>query len=399
VAATFDDLLYVLTAMRTDNRAAVEKVVEALEKGGKGGPSAPAGPAAPGGGGSTGGVIPDLWNAVKARVTALRDGLAERMDGVVKATGLASAALGAFTGTFDRVISSLGGGMTRFVQQANPAAVYRFTQAVENATSAVGRVLLPVLERFTVMVQQIGNAIESLSPQAKQLIGGLAGGAGLAGAVGALAVAGRAALAALGPVGAAVALIGGAVAGVMATSASGKALTESFSNLLRAFGSIIEVVTDALLPVVESALVPAFESLAQVMADVADGASALRDAVRGLMGLEPKSYDPSARTALATRPAQMGDLRGLSNRAYTSAYNSGSASLASRHYSEARRQTDLLREIRNGLSPRGVGQQVGAAIGGERGGRIGRGIAGLAQLTPGVGTAVTTLDWMRKQLT
>ncbi|CAN0490370.1 unnamed protein product, partial [Phaeothamnion confervicola] len=158
--ATLSHLQDWLVAIAAHTRETAEAV-----KAGRGG-AAPAAPGAPG----------------AASGAAGGGGLG--LDKLTKSANVAQAALGTFVSSFDKAIASLGNGVTRFVALANPGAVKQFDMAVENAMSALGRVLAPALETATDLVQQIGNAIESLSPQAKQLISGMVIATGIAAALG-----------------------------------------------------------------------------------------------------------------------------------------------------------------------------------------------------------------------
>lgn len=296
---TLDDLYAVLSAIQVDARVQSDKLISLAEGAGK-------------------------------SAAAPEEKTPSALDKLTAAAAKAQAGLTAFVGVFDKVLSSLGGGMAKFVQLANPATVFKFNMAVENAMSAMGRVLVPVMEKFTVIVQDIGNAIESLSPHAKSLLGGLAGAGGLVGVFTALTIGAKLLIASLGPIPAVLAVL----ASVLADTASGKAIIETLTGV---FGSLFETLADAVM-----LLEPLFDTLAKMLAAVAEGVKILIDGLREEMGLA--KYDPNRKTAIAVRQGGMGDLRGYANRAYTSGFNSGGG-VAEKHLGVAIESRDLLKDI------------------------------------------------------
>lgn len=318
------------------------------------------------------GIRDDVKSAADRSSAEPTRGPAERISGafesVARVSGRAQQALTSFVGTFDRVLTSLGAGMARFVQLANPATVFRFNVAVENAMSAMGRVLVPVMEQFAKIIQQIGNAIESLSPAAKRLLGGLAAGAGIAGVIAAVAAAGTLLVSTFGAIPALIVTVVSAIAGVVMMAASGSgSIMSALNKVLKAFGTLAEVLARLITPILEGVLVPALETLAVVLQEAADGVRALVNAASELAGMGGVDYDPNRKTALATRPAQMGDLRGYANRAYTSAFNTGTSSVAENHYREAQKQTSVLNLILRTLITGAPGAVLGLAARGGRG--------------------------------
>lgn len=219
---------------------------------------------------TSGGPTVDLISIAKQLAAPLGEALgvvgvaAEKTAGILAKSGVA---LNAFGDVFTKVISSMGQQLTRFVQLANPAVVMRFNIAVENAMSAVGRIAVPVLERFTVVVQKLGNAIESLNPQTKQLIGGLAAGSGLAGALSAVAVGVSFVIRALGGWVTALVTVGAMFAGVALTMSSGQQIAGAFNGVLKQFGSLLEVVAKAVVPIVASGIVPVLQSVGKLVAE------------------------------------------------------------------------------------------------------------------------------------
>lgn len=238
MAATLDDLLYVAAALRTDIRSGLEEVVRGIESQRAGGGGAPSAQSV---GGFGAGLDKFAANAQKA-----------------------SGALTAFTVTFDRMITGLGNGLQKFISLANPAVVIQFNLALNNAMSAMGRVLIPVMQRFTTIIQMLGNAIESLSPQSKQLIAALASGGGIAAAFGAIATAGTLLIRVLGIWPALIGAVAAAFAGLLVNTADGKQLMASFSALLKQVGSVFEEIAKALLPIVNSVAGPMLKTMGEL---------------------------------------------------------------------------------------------------------------------------------------
>jgi hypothetical protein len=421
MAATLDDLHYVAVALRVDIRGGLDKIIDNLEHPKSSGPANPGGGGPKPGGAGAGDWLDQIWawvqkvasqhGMVQDAFRSIYDSMTTIASPVTNAVSIlgkmqsatvstfsklgssaaqASQVLSSFGDTFQKVITSLGGGMAKFVQLANPAAVYQFNIAVENAMSALGRVFAPILERVAGMIQMLGNAIESLSPQAKRLIAGLSMGAGLAGAFAAVAAAISAAVAALGGPVTLIITLAAAILGVAAASADGKKLMAEFGKILQLLGSAFEEMAAEVLPIIEelmpsvmevlgsllkaytavngiiisvlavaikAVLVPVLEALAIVVTEVANAIVKSVNWIRKQLGLESKApaYDPNKNTAIAARQAQFGDIRGFASRAYTSIYNT-SAGGADTQLSESRRQTGFLGEIaantrRDGSSP------------------------------------------------
>lgn len=221
---------------------------------------------------TSGGPTVDLISIAKQLAQPLGEAMGTLGTAAEKtATTLAKSgvALNAFGDVFTKVIGAMGTQLTRFVQLANPAVVMRFNMALDNAMSAMGRVFVPVLERFTLIVQKLGNAIESLNPQTKQLLGGLAAGSGLAGALGAVATAGALVVKVLGGWVTAVVALVGAFAGIVMTMSSGKQIAAAFDGVLKQFGAMMETVAKAIVPIAASTIVPVLERVGKLLAESA----------------------------------------------------------------------------------------------------------------------------------
>lgn len=430
MAATLDDLVFTAAALRIDVRSGLDKVVDLLEHP-KPGPTPPGagGGGGKGGGAGAGDYLDQIWawmkkianggGLVQDALQAVYEVMAKIASPVTNAVSImgkmqsatvatfdklgssaarAGQVLSSFGDTFTKVLGSLGGGLTKFVQLADPGAVYRFNWAMENAMSAFGRIFAPVLERFTALIQSLGNAVESLSPQAKRLIAGLGMGAGLAGAFAAVAAAVSMAVAALGGPVTLLITLAAAVLGVAAASADGKKMMAAFGGVLKLVGGAFEQLAGELLPlinelmppvmailsamlqaslavsgvilsvlvvVIKNVLVPILEGLAWVITKVAEFVVGAVNRIRKALGLEVSKaatdYDPNKNQASAVRQAQSGDLRGYAMRAYVSAYNTG-ATTADLHLAEARRQTELLNKIADKDVTTGSAVSAGAQV-------------------------------------
>lgn len=244
MAATIDDLLYVASAMRVDVRTGFEDVTRAL------------GSAQIGGGGvGAGGPKPPE-----------KGGLEDRLGKITVGAVKASAVLNTFTTVFDKFIQGMGAGITKFVALANPAAVMRWNMAMENAMSALGRVFIPLLDRFTHLIQMLGDAIESLSPQAKSLIAGLTAGGGLAAIFGAIAAAAALLVKTFGGLPMLIGTLVAAFAGVFAATADGQQLMAGFAQVLKVVGTVFEEIAKVLVPIVASTAGPVLKALGDVLA-------------------------------------------------------------------------------------------------------------------------------------
>jgi len=85
---------------------------------------------------------------------------------------LAVASQGLF-GAMRAGIAAVQGQVASFVALANPAAFQKFKLAVDDLHGVIGRVLLPVLNNFTTVIQKIADYFHALSPAAKSMIAGL----------------------------------------------------------------------------------------------------------------------------------------------------------------------------------------------------------------------------------
>jgi phage-related protein len=68
------------------------------------------------------------------------------------------------------LISQISGQVAGIVRLYSPVAFIKFELAAKDATAAVGRILTPALEKFTLLVRGIGDVFASLSPEAQKLI-------------------------------------------------------------------------------------------------------------------------------------------------------------------------------------------------------------------------------------
>lgn len=246
MAANLDDLAYLLAGLRSDTRAGFEGLGDAV--GGRGG--SVGGPPAPAGGG---GFLAGLSGGLQA--------------------------VARFAGTAQSAVFGLAGTLSRFVGQANPAAVVRLNMAMADLQAVVGRALQPVLERVTGVVRTLADAFVSLSPAAQKLVTGIAAGAGLAAVLVGVVRGAKLLTAVLGGWPAVLGAVAAAFVGVAASMDSGRELGRAFSQVLRVVGTAVEVIARAVVPVVSAVLVPALGVLARVLAAVG---SVVGSVVRGL---------------------------------------------------------------------------------------------------------------------
>lgn len=196
-----------------------------------------------------------------------------------------------------RSIAAVQSQIVSFVQFANPAAVIRFKMAWEDLQGVIGRVLLPVLNAFTMIVQKMADYLNAASGPAKGLVLVLASvgiaavsvAGAFAGLISAMVLFQVAAAAATGGLSAIVSILGAIVGAVVAGGAVGAGLTVAFTplqQLREIIDKIGNVATqaatklgEAVFPVLESlassfgdmlaTLKGAFESLASVAAPMA----------------------------------------------------------------------------------------------------------------------------------
>lgn len=251
-------------------------------------------------------------------------------------------------------LTGFGSQLSQFVGKANPVAVMQFTMAVDNLQAVIGRALTPVLERVTFMVQKLGDAFVSLSPNAQGLIGSLAAGGGLAAVFGAVRIAVMGLMAALGPVPIIVGTLVSALGGLVSTTASGKQFAAALDGVLRAVGTVFEALATVVMPLVEGALqvvTPLLDVFAEAVRTVG---SALSDALEYIGFESAANYNPAAKSATgaAVRPAQMTDLSSFASKAYTTAATGGAADIP-------KQSLDVLKEIRDELK---LKRETGAGI-------------------------------------
>jgi hypothetical protein len=223
-------------------------------------------------------------------------------------------------------IISFGNSLASFVGKANPVAVMQFTRAVENLQAVIGRALTPALETVTGMVRQLGDAFASLSPTAQRLVGALSFGGGLAGVFGAVSLAVKGLMATFGPVPLIVGAVAGALAGIVATSASGQRIMAAFQSVLTAVGTVFEALAGVVLPVVETALDLIVPLLNEFATGIRFVGSAIKDVLNFIGLTDAANYNPKAQSAdgAAVRGAGMSSLSSFASKNYASAF-SGSA--------------------------------------------------------------------------
>lgn len=367
MAATLDDLVYLATAQRVDLRFALDRVEQLLTTiaggpaaGGGGAAPAPAPAAAPGSG-----LMAGLTNG-PARILAM-------------------------FGALEKAITSFGGQVARFVSQASPAHMLKWNMAIADLQAVIGRALLPVMERLTQMVRKLADAFVNLSPEAQKLAVGLGVGSGLGAAIAGVAAAAKLLMATFGRVPVLIGTLVASFVGVMTTMDSGRSLMKAFNGLLRATITLFESLARVLVPLLDYGLTPVLDALAGAIQDVSAAVESLVDAARSLFGLEPVSRTDRSSVGAAVRGAQIGDVQGFINRAYTSAFQGGVNSIEAQQLEELK---GLRRDIRErGIVPgtdtfgsaRRPLAAVDRAVGGD--GSIGRGLGAALDLSLGPLTA------------
>lgn len=209
-------------------------------------------------------------------LAACRQELADFSRGVgVAALGLTAAAT---------AVQVAGREISQAVGKFSPGAVTRFTLASDNLTASIGRLLLPVLERLTPVVQTVADAFASLRPEGNQLVAAAtAAGAAMGVLAAGIAAAGAAASLAFGGIPLLVGAVAGGMAGLAFALKDTAEVTQiarqvagEFVRVLNAVGGAVRV----LLPVLEPA-VTAFGRLASAVAD-----QFVRAVLVGAAGLE-----------------------------------------------------------------------------------------------------------------
>lgn len=287
--------------------------------------------------------------------------------------GLTTAAnkVGAVLTNAMNAVTNFGNSIAAFVGKANPAAVMRFRIAVDDMTAVIGRVLTPVLERVTIVVRGMGDAVASLSGPAQSFIAGMSGGAGIGAVLAAAAGAAKLLLATLGPIPIIVGLVGGAIAGVAGTMASGRQVAEAFGRVAKVVGTIIESLAAVVLPLVSAALevvVPLLEMLADAITYVTD---TILSALESIGLAERSSYDPTAKSSVgaAVRQASIGDISSFASKAYSTAYGGASNDVPKAQLSEMQKMNKTLEDIKKGLMADGTRKEDRQVMGSSSLGR------------------------------
>lgn len=225
-----------------------------------------------------------------------------------------------------------------FVEKANPAAVQKFTFAVDDLTGVIGRSLLPVLVNSTAIIQKLADYFHDLSPAAHALVAGL-----VAAAVGftvvAVAVWGlNAAFSTLtGGLSTILGALGALVAGMLVAASGTDELKDAMDLLLAPMSDIIDQVAEIATSLV-SALAPLIElglkTFAAVLAGIAAEIEmimpallkfiawikAIGEFVLDVLNVQfPNQPGNAPKAPSAVRPAQIGGLNDFINRQMVSA--------------------------------------------------------------------------------
>lgn len=159
--------------------------------------------------------------------------------GISRTASVAAIAFTQLTKFTGAIASTVG----HFVEAFSPLRVQLFAQTVRDTTAAVGQVLVPVLERFRVVVRGIGDAVVSLSPAARTMVGALAGAA--VGMVTLTAVTEALSFAVASATGG-ISLIAGAVVGLAAGTGLLSGTMKQFQDVVRQVAGFGRDVFDAL---------------------------------------------------------------------------------------------------------------------------------------------------------
>ncbi len=347
MAATLDDVVFLLAGMRSDQRSgfqSLEESVKSIRSGNnQNAPTPPTTTQRPN--------LSDLPMLGKVKELLSRalisifsgDTLKKMSDGFTKVSDAAKKVLQPFD-LVQKGLIGFGVGLTKFVSQINPAAVYRFDLAVGTLMATLGKSLAPVLDKVTALIHKLADAFASLSPAAKQMGISLSVGGALAAILGGLATAMRLLFATVGRGPLILATLIGAFAGMIAQTSSAEKLAAAFGRVLEAVGQIIESVVAAITPLVEAVLpllVKGLEMLASALEFVA---SVIKKFLAEL-GIESKEFKIDKKGTPPLRPASFSSIEGFAKRAYSMA-GMGSGKAAD---DPAKAALGVLKDIDKGL--------------------------------------------------
>lgn len=136
--------------------------------------------------------------------------------------------------SIDALTGAISSHIARFVGLYSPVEVIKLSLAVNDLNASIGRALVPVLQKFTLVVREIANVIASLTPGGTRIVGILAAvGVGLATATVATGVF--------------FGIVSGALVGLtVLAGAFGTATAIATAGLSLVFGAIAGIVTTAL---------------------------------------------------------------------------------------------------------------------------------------------------------
>lgn len=170
----------------------------------------------------------------------------------------------------ERAVTSFGSHLAGFVDKVRPDVVQRWQMAFDDFQGVIGRMLVPVLERVTLLVRRAADALASLSPEAQRFVAGLSAGAGLGSVLAAVGAGIRAVAATVGPLALVLGTVAGAFSGVALSMASGRELAASFGAVLKGLGAVVESLARAVVPAASRALTPVLNTLARTLGAVAE---------------------------------------------------------------------------------------------------------------------------------
>lgn len=158
------------------------------------------------------------------------------------------------------LITQISGQVAAVVKLYEPTAFIKFDLAARDATAALGKILTPALEKFTVLIRGVGDVFASLSPETQKLIQATVAAAVGIGVMTAAVVALDLAInTSLGGIPAILGLVAGGAAGMAfalkdlaAVQTAVQEAMRVLSVLMNAVGAAAQIVADAFRPVLAS---------------------------------------------------------------------------------------------------------------------------------------------------
>lgn len=268
-----------------------------------------------------GGAVASFTRTVVGAVGPLT-GLTTTLKGLALAAAAPLAVTGAL-GAAANAVTGVGQGIAGIVEKANPAAVQRFTYALDDLTATFGKILAPVLDVVTQFTRLAADILTGVAGPLSQAVGAIS----------------QAVFSALQPAFEVVNRYLQQFANVVtAVTPAVEAVVTVFGELLEALRPLGDVLADTFGALyVEAAravadalktAAPYMVAFAKVLQDVvkwvSDGMRELLGLV-GVSGTETKPVKPGSSVGAAARNTQLSDVTSLLDRARTSAYKIGTA--------------------------------------------------------------------------